>query len=220
MTSTERVKRKPQSEFFELIRPQWDDSQPNENTTWTHHYYEALGLAVATFNDLEFCFRELVGAIAGLQDRTSGALLTHVSTVTLTDAIRSLADISQDADVSDELQFCGKLFDANRINRNFVAHSSTFKLITIDGEDKHLFTKRSSKGKLKVEQWLIPLNSVRQCVEEVIDAKEFLMCVHGPLVNADFVRELSLPYRPSVPRQLATSSLKLAPGEPPFSFRG
>lgn len=192
-----------------LVRPIWSNRHYDETTRTPTEHCEAIGYVVSTFNGLEVYFRSLVGFIAGLKSRQADAILTHIGNVTLAASLGSLArSVVDDQRVRDELEFCADLFERCRINRNLIVHNSTYRPLVHQGEDFTLLTKRSARGKLKVEHWALPLDAIRTAAEHNINAEEYLANAIGPLSHSEPNKPLSLPHRPLLPDDLAKSHPK------------
>ncbi|MGQ0565977.1 MAG: hypothetical protein ACT4OK_13020 [Gemmobacter sp.] len=203
MTVSETVTRVDDSSA-RLWRQPWPDIEGADGGKIPAIYYhQALGIVAARYNSLEIYFQSCVGMVLGLRGMRIPATLTHIGAVTLIEILRSVAtDVVQSKAIKDELEFCCKLFDVNRINRNFMIHSATEANDLFANPIGVLLTKRSARGKVKADHYALTVNSARQVADEIFEAIAFLSAAIGPISNHKGGKPLRLPNRPVLPKSL------------------
>ncbi len=163
---------------------------------------------MSRYNSLETQFRSLVSSFAGLKGETASAVFTHIGAVTLIESFKALSNLPGVEDVvRDEVDFICRLFDVNRINRNFIAHNVQGAMLPQKGPHGEgvLMTKRTARGKVKVDQFLGTISAIRDTADAILDCWEYVAIVHGPLIQAEHVGEIELPHRPQLPDSLTLS---------------
>ena len=192
-----------------FYRQEWDTPEIPEGMALGPLYYnEAIGVAVSRYNDLEVTFRSFVGYFSGIKGQKGDALLTHVGAVTLIESFRAIASVSECHDVvKQEIEYACDLFDTNRINRNFIAHSTTGSSLTITGPhgDGKLMTKRSARGSVKIDHFLASIEAFRRTADQIIECHEYISLLVGPCSHCPNEGNVELPHRPPKPPLLANS---------------
>lgn len=195
-----------------LYRPPWPTRQAtDEHALGSIFYHQALGVVVARFNSLELSFRGLVGASAQINEPARHAVLTHVGSGTLSEALKTIAnDVVESELVEDELLFAVSLFEVNRANRNFLVHSATEKhdFYFADGKDGMLMTRRTARGKLRTDHYLLAVDAFRKTADEILDCREYFGRIIGPCSHYKPGIPLTLPHRPALPKYLADTHPK------------
>jgi hypothetical protein len=195
-------------------RPDWPHPEPDANGIYPiSAYFEAIGRLVVRWNSAERLFQALVKYVAEVPDERAAALLTHVGSATLSDALASLASaVFADGPWLNECLFTKKLFEINRENRNFVVHCSgpvNHPLHDTDSGEQIVlgqeFSKFTARGKLQYFHYYIPYPQLRAVCEEVLAMNYYIselalkMKIRSPL---------SIPephQRPPLPQKLQNS---------------
>lgn len=102
-----------------------------------------IGRVVLIFNEMESTLRHVLW-LATTRDEVHQALTIHMSNVTLTDAIRTIANEFLQPDEGSHLKHCADLFDRAREYRNFYVHGFRY----IDMAALGNFISHTAKGRL------------------------------------------------------------------------
>ena len=63
-------------------------------------------------------------------------------------------------------------------------------------------TKRTSRGKLKIQHYRLAIETIRSVADEIHDAHQFFSTAIGPITHFDGADTLTLPHRPKLPDEL------------------
>lgn len=186
--------------------PELPDPQPVPTIFPSLYYLHALGVVAARYNMLELYFVHLVGTIIGLKQKTIASSLTHVGAVTLIEMLKTVTFEEVESPlIADELRFCCLLFDVNRVNRNFVIHSAGEPNDIFPHPKGMLLTKRSARGKISIDHYRLPIETLREVGDELHEASNYLGLFLGALTDYETSKPIRIPDRPLLPTNLPQS---------------
>jgi hypothetical protein len=177
-----------------------------------HDFYHALGVMHSYWNIAELQLQQICWFLIGAEVEAGRAITNELSNPARTNLILTLArEVIKINEVTVFFEKLVKLFDRNRINRNFVTHSRMMAVKGAKGANLAVFQPFSAKGKFVHTMYIAPLNRLRQLAEDIRLMNEFFSSFFSFLDAGGNIKEISSIKIPDLPKELRQELLSYEP---------
>lgn len=145
-----------------------------------------LGLLVVEWNRLESCAQLMVYALAGADERID-ILTAHMGTVSLSDALRTLAAECGPPKAKPHIDHFLALFERIRDYRNYYVHGLRLLVSDKDGRPVAMSQSQSAKARLVIHEGTITDSELQTCIDHIEATLQYAGHIFTLLWGADKV---------------------------------
>jgi len=177
-----------------------------------HDFYHALGVMHSYWNIAELQLQQICWFLIGAEVETGRAVTNELSNPARVNLILTLArEVIKVSEVTVFFEKLVKLFDRNRINRNFVTHSRMMAVKGAKRSNLVVFKPFSAKGKFVHTMHIVPLNKLRQLADDIRIMNEFFSRFFSFLDSGGNIKEICSIKIPELPEELWKAVLSYEP---------